>query len=353
MISTLRLQNFRSYKDDVFEFSPGVNIIIGPNASGKTNIVEALMILSTGSSFRASDVSLINSSSEWSRLEASIDNNQRIVKLEKNDNDQVDKSFLINTQKFKRLGFTKTIPIVLFEPNHMLTLTTSPDKRRQFMDDILERTSATFKSLRLQYQRALAQRNRLLKSHLPDPTRQLFAWNLRISQLGERVVNARYQLIDRLNKDAVKLYRRLSHTKKEAAFMYKTELPLNNYASSLLRELENDVDKELERGFTMHGPHRDDLIILLDNTPVQEIASRGETRTLLLVCKIFEAELVEESRNARPTILLDDVFSELDGSRRRFLANFLKNHQTFITTTDADIVSKHFTEATNIIPLNP
>jgi DNA replication and repair protein RecF len=133
---------------------------------------------------------------------------------------------------------------------------------------------------------------------------------------------------------------------------YQSSCNQEQYSSDLLHKLEQSTQRDLERGFTTHGPHRDDFGILLKDKPVQEAASRGETRTLLLALKVLELRLLETKRQQKPILLLDDVFSELDGARRRALTEVLHDHQTFITTTDADVVLKHFTDKSNVILMN-
>src|SRR5690606_20721429 len=122
---------------------------------------------------------------------------------------------------------------------------------------------------------------------------------------------------------------------------YHTSLPLEHYESQLLKALENGLREDIARGFTRYGPHREDMTVHINGQPAGEAASRGEIRTLLLALKMLEAGFVEEARDQRPILLFDDVFSELDGKRRHALVSFLGPYQTFITTTDADVVIEH------------
>lgn len=132
---------------------------------------------------------------------------------------------------------------------------------------------------------------------------------------------------------------------------YTTDTEVDNYTQKLVKKLENSVRLDRERGFTSHGPHRDDLQINVHNKPALLSASRGEARTLMLALKIMEVSLLEHVRGTRPLLLLDDVFSELDGTRRRLLTTFLRDKQSIITTTDADIIGKSFTKLATIISL--
>lgn len=350
-ISSLRLQNFRSYKDASFEFNEGVNIIIGPNASGKTNMLEGLVYVAIGGPFRAHDRENIRAKAAWARLDGVTNNNQtRVVKLTR-EGELVKKEFEIDDDSKKRLPFTDTIPIVLFEPDDLQALTTSPEKRRSFVDAILMQVDAEFSRQQREYNRVLAQRNRLLKQGRAAAKASIFAWNIRLSELGGFVVAKRLKLLGQLNKGLGESYSQLASKKHRVLLAYQSVLPQAQYASELLKNLELLLETDLARGFTTIGPHRDDIGITINGTPIYHHASRGETRTTLLALKIQETRLLEAARGQKPLLLLDDVFSELDGARRRALTNFIKDYQSFITTTDADIVDKKFTKAARLISL--
>jgi DNA replication and repair protein RecF len=350
MINDIRLQNFRSYKEDSFEFSPEVNIIVGPNASGKTSLLEAILVSSSGSSYRGLDHELIKFNEPWSRLEAHSDNTERIVKIERTLAGKVNKTFIINTQKFTRLSLPKTIPVVIFEPTHMSLINGSPELRRSLIDEILEKTIVGYKQLRQNYRRALAQRNRLLKRADLISPESVFVWNVRLSELGGRIFKERQSIIETFQAKIGPKYEAISKTSDRVEVFYKTSCDTSNYETSLLKNLENNLATDRARGFTSYGPHRDDIIFLINGYPASDTASRGETRSIILVLKIIETEIIEAYRNEKPVFLFDDVFSELDGTRRILLTNILEGYQTFITTTEADMVVQRLTETTTIIP---
>lgn len=349
MITDIRLQHFRSYHDSSFELSPGVNIIVGPNASGKTNLLEAVMVIAGEASYRARDLDLIQFENPWARLDAHTPTGERSVIIEKIDTGSR-KSFIIDNQKLQRLLLPKTIPLTLFEPNHMQLLHGSPELRRNFLDDLLQQTITGYKQLRQQYRRALNQRNALLKHGSSVAKDQLFTWNVRLSELGEQTARYRTGLIERINQELPAIYNTVSKKDHNIAAEYQSSVQAKNYGSHMLSKLEAHNQLDTERGFTSVGPHRDDLAIRFDGRPLQQAASRGETRTMTLALKIVELKLLQEARNTPPILLLDDVFSELDGARRHALTGFLHDYQTFITTTDADVVLQHFTDKCNIIP---
>ncbi len=350
MITDLRLQHFRSFKDASFELSPGVNIVVGPNASGKTNLLEAILVLARGNSYRARDNELIRLGRPWARLDGHSEaSGQRTVKLAHEP--ELSKTYEIDGKPFKRLSQQLTLPTVLFEPNHLQMLTNSPDLRRDYLDDLLEQLTVGYGTIRRQYRRTLAQRNHLLKQ--PHTTLdQLFPWDVRLSQLGGQIARARTELVDKINSELPSLYKQLSNAKTKVIASYQHSWPVDSYESRLLKRLETNRADDMTRGFTSSGPHREDLAITFDGRPIQEVASRGEVRTATLALKILELQLLQAARDGQvPLLLLDDVFSELDGRRRHALTDHLAPYQTFITTTDADIVTKHFTDKTNIIPL--
>ncbi len=351
MLIDLRLQHFRSYKDDSFEFDKGVNIIVGPNASGKTNLLEAILVSCVGGSYRGKDNELIAFKSAWSRLDAHTAKQQRVVKITSTES-KTNKLFEIDGHKFSRLPLQHTEPVVLFEPTYLQLLHGSPELRRSFMDDLLEQTISGFGLLRRQYRRALTQRNHLLKKGRSLANQQLFAWNVRLSELGGQIAAERLKLIEHLNKAISKQYSSLANKRHRVELRYEASCSPQRYSSELLKALEKNVEQDMTRGFTGQGPHRDDLTAFLNNKTIAGSASRGETRTLLLALKLLEVQLIENSRQQPPILLLDDVFGELDGARRQALTAALKEYQSFITTTDADVVIQHFMGKAAIVPLS-
>ena len=146
------------------------------------------------------------------------------------------------------------------------------------------------------------------------------------------------------------IYKSLSEHTDSIEFTYESDCKLTDYETDLLKKLEQHTELDVLRGFTSHGPHRDDLKISINSKLAGAVISRGEARTVLLAMKVVEAKLIEEIRNQKPLLLFDDVFSELDRARRLALTKLLNNYQTFITTTDADVVVRYFTESALIIP---
>jgi DNA replication and repair protein RecF len=350
MISDLRLQQFRSYADASFEFGDSVNIIVGPNGSGKTNLLEAILVLARGNSYRVNDTDLVQFDCDWFRLDAHLSPNEQTRTIKLKTISQPSKVYEIDGRAYHRLTPQHTLPVVLFEPNDLQLLHGSPEARRNYLDDILEQTYPGFSSFRRNHRRILSQRNRLLKRGVRPTTHELFPWDLRLSELGATITRARAELCDRLAEALNTTYSEISESNTEVTIAYHPKFPLSSYESHMLSKLESHITEDTARGFTAYGPHREDFIITFNGKPADEYASRGETRTALLALRVMELQLLEQVRGITPLLLLDDVFSELDGARRRALTGFLQRYQTFLTTTDADVVVKHFTDST-IIPL--
>lgn len=347
MIGDVRLQNFRSYTDTTFEFEPGVNIVVGPNASGKTNLLEAILILCKGSSYRAPDQQLLTHEADWARIDSGSADVPRSVLYRFQDN-QVKREFKIGGTTLTRLPLARRLPVVVFEPSNLQLLTESPEKRRTFLDDIIEQIQPGYEKIRRDYKRTLAQRNALLKRR--PSANQLFVWDVRLSELGAQLATGRQSFVTAQASLLAGLYSTLAQKKHHASLLYQTNIATTDYAGSMLRLLKSRLPIDIERGFTSTGPHRDDLVPLLDGHQLIQTGSRGEVRTVLLALKLLELKALEEALEVKPILLLDDVFSELDGARRRALTAYLQDHQTFITTTDADIVVQHFMDNCHVIP---
>lgn len=346
MIQSIRLQQFRSYADESFEFSPSVNIIVGPNASGKTNLLEAMLVMALGNSYRVHDADLIEFNKDWARLDGIVDDFQRTIKLI--NDPKPEKVYELAGRMVKKLSLEDTLPVVLFEPNDLYLINGKPELRRDYLDSMLAQTISGYGLTLRTYRRALAQRNRLLKSPRIDDE-QLFPWNVRLSELGGIIVRSRAQLTNSFNQKITQLYKNLSNSSTKVSVVYSSSAEPEQYESHMLHQLEVRMGNDRLLGFTSFGPHREDFKILFDEHPAEETASRGETRTFVLGLKLIELELLKEKRNKLPILLLDDVFSELDGARRQALTAYLQPYQSLITTTDADIVLKHFSEKSNIL----
>ncbi|HUC95894.1 MAG TPA: DNA replication and repair protein RecF, partial [Candidatus Saccharimonadia bacterium] len=306
MITDIHLQKFRSYYDSSFDFDPGVNIIVGQNGSGKTNLLESIMMVSQGASYRAKDHHMILNDELWARLEAHTKDQTRVVKIENIGPDKYSKTFEINDQIIRKLNLEQKIPIILFEPNHLQLLTGGPEARREYLDSILEQTVVGYRRLRLKYKRLLTQRNNLLKTRKVFK-QDIFVWNVQLSEVGGQINKHRFGLTNKINDQIIDLYKKIAGSELKLRVHYSSELKVVGYETALLSKLENYTEDVL-RGHTLHGPHLDDMRVYIGDTEAGLIASRGETRTILLALKLIETKIVEDNRNKKPILLLDDVF---------------------------------------------
>ena len=349
VLTGVKLRNYRSYKDQVFEFEPGVNIVVGPNASGKTNLLEAVYVAARGRSFRNSDKELIAYNQPWARVDMLSDDGQRTVKIW-SEGDKA-KEFSIGPNKKRRLSGPDKLPLVLFTPEHLRSLSGAPTNRRKLIDELVAAMQPDGQAIINRFQRALNQRNHLLKQSSPDKD-ELFVWAVRLGDLGGQLAAYRHEAIAALNKSASRIYSELAGKKHQVKFIYKSQLGNDeSYRRKLDRHLLSQRDLNL--GFTSQGPHRDDISVEINGHNSQVSASRGELRSLVLVAKIVEMAIIEKQTKQKPWLLLDDVFSELDNLRRQHLSALLDDYQTIITTTDADAVIEYFAEnEQNIIALS-
>lgn len=349
--SSISLNNFRSYAQKSLSLSGGVTIIVGPNGSGKTNIVEALYVLCSGGSFRNADRDMIKHGEPWFRLEATYGDRSRVLTCKADELSKIEKQWLLDGSKKARLPHSHRLPVVLFEPDHLRLLRESPSHRRDYLDALLAKIQPDFIWLKHQFERVLLQRNMILKKRLPPTLRDdhLFAWDIKFVDLAEQIVSRRCALLGEFNRQMSQIYSSIAGKNHDVKAQYQSTVSAEDYRAGLLRALQQNAWLDAERGFTTVGPQRDDFAILLDNSLAATSASRGEIRSLLLSLKIIELQKIEEAYKTPPLLLLDDVFSELDSSRRSALAKLADQYQTFITTTDADIVAGNFSGGYEII----
>lgn len=348
---SITLHNFRSYQEYSVELAPGVNIIVGPNGSGKTNMLEALYVLSHGTSFRGTDRDMVRHDSPWFRLEGLYQDQQRVLTVELQPQAAIDKQFSLDGVKKARLTHTQRLPVVLFEPDHLRLLRESPSHRREYLDTLLSKIQPDFTWLKHQFERVLLQRNNILKRHLAPMQRndQLFVWDIKFAELAEQIVRQRQELINKIAAEFGEVYATIANHQHQVGLAYQNTVTAEDYRAGLLKLLQTNAQRDSERGFTTVGPHRDDFIVSLDGALAASAASRGEIRSLLLALKIIELRMLHTHHGTPPLLLLDDVFSELDTSRRQALAKLAKDYQTLITTTDADAIVEHFLGGYNVI----
>jgi DNA replication and repair protein RecF len=336
VISKLQLTNYRSYANHSFELHPQASVVVGPNATGKTNLLEAVYVLATTKSFRTKDPELIRHGDSYFRIEGEVDG-VRIGLGFKNS----PKSKQVDYNQVKRplSRHIGNLPTVLFEPGDLQLLSGPPAARRRYLDGILAPADPGFRQALATYQRVLKQRNSLLERFdIGAVKSQVFAWDLNLTTTAATIVSGRQQLLDKLNQRIGELYGDIAGEKLELSFGYVPSIDVSDdYGETLLAALANNLPRDLGAGFTTIGPHREDFELTVEGQPVATVASRGEVRSLVLAMKLLELELATRADSPTPLLLLDDVFSELDESRRDYLTQRLGGVQSLITTTDADL----------------
>lgn len=334
-VSKIKLHNFRSYELFETEFNDNGNVIIGSNGIGKTNLLEAVHIALRGSSFRGSLSNCVRVGTNQTSVVLEMPNETRRLQLIV-DGDKLSRQWTINDRKSKILSYKNRAPVVLFEPNELRLITSSPTRRRDFLDDLIAKLDSRFDRTIRAFQRTLLQRNELLKNHDTSSTwhDHLFAWDIKFIELASVIAQTRASFLLEHEAQLKNLYASLAGKSTELTIEYLPSTSLDNYPQSLISRLNRSLDYEIATGHTSCGPQREDYLIYLHNQPAVNVASRGEMRTIMLAFKLLELELLTKMTGEQPVILLDDVFSELDQTRARLLQQTIKDHQFILTTTD-------------------
>ena len=331
ILKTLRVQNFRTHSDFILEIGEKSTLISGSNGSGKTSLLEAIYFALQGTSFRSSDKEILrNDGSSWFRIDLkdSKDSLRTII-----FNDTVQKSkkqFLIDGNKKARLSANLRIPVVLFEPDDLQLLTGSPARRRNFLDYFLSQIFPSFQLALTRYNKALKQRNILLKRDNVSKD-ELFPWNLMLAEYGAEIISKRQDFLELLNSKIEEVYFEISGVKDEIEIDYLGEKVSKN---EILAILSNNIERDKILGYTNFGPHKHDIQFNFNKKPAQNVASRGENRSLVLALKFIETDILADLTAKRPIVLLDDVFSELDDDRQKLLTKHFSKYQTIITSTN-------------------
>ncbi len=367
----LTLANFRNHSHSEIALDPGINLFVGPNGQGKTNAVEAIHFLGTTSSHRvAGYLPLIMHGTEQAVVRAKVANDQRELILELELNRSTKNRAVVNRSKPGPVSsLLGCLLVVCFAPEDLDIVRRDPSNRRSFLDSLLVQLQPRLSGVMTDYDRVLKQRNTLLKTaksnRLPaSALSTLDAWDEQLVKLGSEIISARMRLIDRLNPLVVAAYQSIAVSRNEPALLLRssllsTEIPswgdeetetgeneflatgdAGEIAELFRTRLAEIRPKELERGLTLIGPQRDDLVLLLNGLPAKGYSSHGESWSFALALRLASLELLRQDSTAGdPVLILDDVFAELDDTRRNRLAELVKdNEQVLITSADPDVV---------------
>lgn len=329
-VSRISIKNIRSHAHYETDLSPEVTVITGQNGSGKTTVLEALYIALQGTSFKGTDSEVLRTDKPWWKIDVILDGQKRTVKFDPSRSTSR-KQFIVDQKTNARLLPKYKYPVVLFEPEDLRLLHGSPARRRQFIDRFISQLNPLYGVALRKYERALKQRNALLKRTIVNKD-QLFAWDVALSEHGAYLIEQRIAFIEQINARLNDAYDEIATVHDEITVHYSHTF-VGDIKQKLLAELELKIDRDRLLGNTSVGPHRHDIVFLLNNNPALAVASRGEVRTIVLALKFLEVDIIEQLTGLMPIILLDDVFSELDTTRQKALSERTKGHQIIMTST--------------------
>lgn len=338
-ISKIYLKNFRNYEEQKVLLNEKVNIVYGKNAQGKTNLLESIFLCSTGRSHRtAKDYELIKEGqhSYSVKIEGFRDDIPFNIGIffEKDGR----KNITINNLKVKKLGeLMGVLNTVIFSPEDLQIIKRGPGERRRFLDILISQTHPAYFYKLQTYMRVVKQKSALLRKYEIKGNKEelLDVFNLKQAEIGSEIVSEREKFISDIKEKLKENHSKLTKNKEEIKIKYissagkKCDSPEGFY-----KFLNNNKKKEIRNGSCMYGPHRDDLEFYINGSDLKAYGSQGQQRTAVLSLKLTEIDIIVEMTGFSPVLLLDDVMSELDLSRKRYLLENIKTRQTIITGTE-------------------
>ena len=343
-IRSIELKNFRNYENLEISFDEGTNILFGDNAQGKTNILEAAYMSGTTKSHKGSrDREMIRFGEEEDHLKTVVVRGGREYQIDMHLKKNRAKGIAIDKIPIKKASeLFGILNIVFFSPEDLNIIKNGPAERRRFLDSELCQLDRIYLADLTNYNKILAQRNKLLKDMIyrPSLSDTLPVWDMQLIETGKKIIRRRKQFVDELREIVSDIHYRISGGKEELFLKYEPNIDDIFFEDELSRAKEKD--KKLCQ--TSVGPHRDDLLFSIGDVDIRKYGSQGQQRTSALSLKLSEIELVRKSISDTPVLLLDDVLSELDSSRQNYLLNNISDTQTIITCTGLDeFVRNRFT----------
>lgn len=337
----ISLADIRSYARIEWEPDPKVNLLIGPNAAGKTNLLEAIAYLAVAKSFRVgSDDALIRHDADSGVIRAGVGNagEEHLIEIELRRGRP--RAIQVDRQRLRRgSDLAQVFRTVTFLPEDLDLIKRGPSQRRELLDEVSVILWPVTALDQTEFAKALRQRNAFLKQRERDLT-TLGVWDARLAQSAARMISRRARVVEALLPEITQAYREISGSDARIELDYRSEwvheldasIPTGVYEETLGRALAETRTRDQERRMTLVGPHRDDPVVLLNHHDSRVHASQGEQRTLALAIRLATQRLVTESSGTPPTLVLDDVFSELDDDRAQALGKLLPDTQTFISS---------------------
>lgn len=346
-ITDIALRNFRSYDEMSLHGLGELTVFLGPNASGKTNAVEAVQLLTALVSFRnATAAELIRRGEKQARVEATLTDGNRLLEVGMQlQAEPAGRYYMLNGKKRPAKDLRGTLPSVTFTPDDLNLVKGSDRHRRRELDMLGAQLNANYFQLVRDYEKVLRQKNRLLKEEAPMPL--LEAANEVFAKVGDQLTSYRVALFNRLMPHVAAHYKDISGSREELGAEYLRSWEGEGGLADAI-----DLRLEATRGRTLAGPHLDKVAFDIDGLDAHSFASQGQQRSVVLALKLAEAEIIEEMLGQLPVLLLDDVMSELDSMRREALVKgLLAGKQTFITTANIDYFDKSMLERARIVEL--
>jgi len=344
ILKELKLKNFRTYRELSLSLNQNV-LIFGNNTEGKTNLLEAVYLLSLGRSFRAKEKDMVLWEEDYFRIEGHLKTNDEKLRLEYIFEPNIGrgrKTVKINGVKKPTTALLEGLRVVFFSPDELDIFFGFPSARRRYLNVLLSQTAKGYALEINKYGTVLTQRNQLLKMIAKGRAKEneLEIWDGKLAEHGAKIMAEREAIIERINKSLKEAYRLIGKNDSLSVHYLPSLKGSNDIWASFIEKLLANRNIDIASGVTNHGPHRDDLVVLLAGNDISAFGSRGERRSAVLALKVAEKEVIFNQIGDQPLLLLDDVFSELDQHRRGALSQVLKDQQTIITTTDLD----HFPE---------
>lgn len=346
LIKNITLTNFRNYENYFLELTP-LTILVGPNGSGKTNILEAIYMLATTASFRTRNhQDVVCNHQTYSHLQGSLDKDSLEIIIDLSRNQKIAKFNDLIKKPIEILG---KLNVVLFIPESLAIISGSPHDRRQFINLVLSQIDKNYAQSIIELRQILNNRNHLLyriKQGLAKED-ELDFWDEKLIKLNQEIVAKRTELIDKIKPLVIDYYQEISESKSQLKIKYLPKANIDNHQDLLIK----NRDQEIKFSQTIYGPHRDDLLFYLDQRPFSAGWSRGELRSAILALKMAELKFLTLIKKQSVVLLLDDVFSELDKFRKKKLLNLVKDQQTIITTTDTHGIDPKILKNAKIIEI--
>lgn len=346
IITRLELQHYRNHAQTMIECGAGINLITGPNGAGKTNLIDAIHYLCMSRSFvTSSDMYVLMQGESRLSIQAHIEGEIRQpFTLSCTYSRGEGKKFMVNDSPLDRLAdLIGIVPVVVLSPDDRKITNDGPIERRAFLDAMISQASRRYLADLMDYRRIMKQRNRLLAQAFSarESIRPLLEpWNHQLAETGARIIRKRAEILDQFSTYLEQGYAHISGMVMKPGFEYKTicqpDLDADAVKAEFLKQLEDSYQKEAERGLTLTGPHRDDLIFYLDDMELRKFGSRGQHRLFALALKLAELQYFSDILDDLPVFLLDDVFGDLDPSKTEILTGLLQKHpgQSFITAAN-------------------